>query len=232
MKLQTFKYQAPEKLQAPMIKTGKGKQLMIIAAVVLVVAVVAVVLWSGEREPEYQGKKLSEWIAMMGPAHLQETLSPYVLRQLGSHRGGLPMDTPVSSAEEIRGAVRHMGTDGLNVLVRWVAYETPHWKQWISHSSTNVPSFLTKTRLWSKLTDDSRQRNRADDAAFMLQEVGRDALPAVKGLAQIEANHKNPTASRRAWIVMAIIGHRLKEAEGRFISIPAGDPPQNTTWPH
>jgi hypothetical protein len=36
-----------------------------LAAAVIVVAMVGmVVLWPGEREPEYQGKKLSEWLEM------------------------------------------------------------------------------------------------------------------------------------------------------------------------
>jgi len=43
--------------------------------------------------------------------------------------------------------------------------------------------------------------------------MGCDALPAVKELSRIEANHSNPTASHRAWIVMAVIGRRLAEAE-------------------
>src|SRR5262245_367846 len=41
---------------------AKRRRVVIVVAAVVVAAVMAAVLWPKEREPEYQGKKLSEWI--------------------------------------------------------------------------------------------------------------------------------------------------------------------------
>ena len=43
-----------------------SKRVVIALAAGIVVAVVAVAFWPGEKEPEYQGKKLSEWLATQG----------------------------------------------------------------------------------------------------------------------------------------------------------------------
>ena len=42
----------------------RKKKVLLTLAVVFVAAVVTVMVWPRERDPEYQGKKLSEWLAI------------------------------------------------------------------------------------------------------------------------------------------------------------------------
>jgi hypothetical protein len=62
-----------------------------------------VAIWPGEREPEYNGKKLSEWLQICTR----------------------PSDDRWLQAED---AVRHIGTNGLPWLIKWMEYESPKWK--------------------------------------------------------------------------------------------------------
>jgi len=79
---------------------GRGKRWLVVVAAVIVVAIVAAVaFWPGERQPEYQGKKLSEWVEM------QE-------------------DHPGECAE----AVTAIGTNAIPLLLSWLDYEIPAWK--------------------------------------------------------------------------------------------------------
>jgi len=63
------------------------------------------------------------------------------------------------------------------------------------------------------LIDDERMY-RAQAAERALCNYGREILPWVKELSRIEADHKHPVASHRAWIVMAVIGGRLDKGTG------------------
>src|SRR5438045_3525167 len=69
----------------------KRKALIVSAAALIVAAIAAVAFWPGEKEPEYHGKKLSEWLA-------------------------LEREQPRESAE----AVRAIGTNAIPFLLRWI----------------------------------------------------------------------------------------------------------------
>jgi len=66
-----------EKVTEQVRKVGKPRRLWLVILCALVVTVAAVAFWPGEREPEYQGKKLSEWVL------LQRTSPPRLLTQSG-----------------------------------------------------------------------------------------------------------------------------------------------------
>jgi hypothetical protein len=76
----------------------RGRRILVIAAVVVIIGVLVALLWPG-REPEYEGKKLSEW--------LTPVKSDGVL---------LPPDPSVCDA------VHHMGSNAVPWLLRWVKY--------------------------------------------------------------------------------------------------------------
>src|SRR6266480_1197120 len=81
------------------------KYLVLIGAGVLVVVGLLVCGLFREREPEYGGKRLSEWVQVLG-AH--------------AANGG-----DAHLADE---AIRHIGTNALPYLLKWLSYETPNWK--------------------------------------------------------------------------------------------------------
>ncbi len=75
-------------------------------AIVIVAAAAVAFVWPGEKEPEYEGRKLSEYVLML------QFKRPVKLR-------GVDMWSP-EAAEE---AGKAMGTNALPWLVRWMAYE-------------------------------------------------------------------------------------------------------------
>src|ERR1043166_10199828 len=72
----------------------RGWLIVLIVAVCAVVAIVAALVWPGEKEPVYQGKKLSEWIDQAWRASGRE--------------------------QEARFAIRQIGTNAFPVLVKWI----------------------------------------------------------------------------------------------------------------
>src|SRR3954464_6272242 len=75
----------------------RGRRILLIVAACGVIAVVTALVWPVEKEPEYHGKRLSEWI-----------------------EGGFRHDEP-GRAEEQERVVRHIGTNALPFLIRGVA---------------------------------------------------------------------------------------------------------------
>ena len=70
--------------------------------------IVGVIMVTGfrEREPGYGGKKLSEWLTVIGATNSSD-----------------------SDRVEAKDAVRRIGTNALPCLVKWVGYEQPAWKR-------------------------------------------------------------------------------------------------------
>jgi hypothetical protein len=85
----------------------RGLRILLITAGVVAVAVAALLLWPGEREPVYQGKKLSEWLLL-------------------GRRPGIPNPSPESIE-----AIQHIGTNALPFLVQWLQYR-PAWRDQIA----------------------------------------------------------------------------------------------------
>jgi len=79
---------------------GRRRKVLIVLAVCVLVGIGVATFWPGEREPEYNGKKLSEWL------ELCQAPDP-----------STPQD-----------AVRNIGTNALPWLVRWLNHDTPAWK--------------------------------------------------------------------------------------------------------
>jgi len=98
----------------------RRKRIFIVLAVCVLVGIGVVVFWPGEREPEYNGKKLSEWLIYWGKAQSDQQVW------------------------EVENAVRHIGTNSLPYLIKWMSYEPPAWKEKMLHwKIVNVmPDFL------------------------------------------------------------------------------------------
>jgi len=73
-----------------------------------VVVGVIVVLFRPEREPEYGGKKLSEWAEM--------------------YSEGLDLTNGANQVRQAADAIREIGTNGIPYLAKWMAYAPPAWK--------------------------------------------------------------------------------------------------------
>lgn len=66
-----------------------------------------VAFWPGEKEPEYNGKKLSEWLEIYGRA----------------------TEGPARKHEAVV-AVEGIGTNAIPFLLKWIDYSPPAWRTW------------------------------------------------------------------------------------------------------
>ena len=93
----------------------RKRRIFLIGIPVAVVAVVGLVMvLTPAREPEYKGKKLSEWVMKLSPFY--------------------------DDADKIHGieAISQIGTNALPYLIKWVGYETPAWKKQASRSVNRI----------------------------------------------------------------------------------------------
>jgi hypothetical protein len=98
----------------------KRRRVILILLACLMAGVVAFIVWPGEREPEYQGKKLSEWLTLYS-----QTFSDESGRK----------EAHASAAQ----AVRHIGTNAIPYLLKWIRYETPDWRNKLESHIEKLP---------------------------------------------------------------------------------------------
>jgi hypothetical protein len=157
------------------------KRLMI--SVGMVVAAVSVLLavafWPQPKEPEYQGVKLSEWLAM------QEKL-------------------PAESAE----AVRAIGTNAVPFLVRWADYRVPAWKPAVWKFAAGRPVLLRTIRSSylrpSLKYPDPTELSRLACIGFVI--LGEDAKVAIPKLEVIARTSTNSYTTRWAMTSLSFLG--------------------------
>jgi hypothetical protein len=87
----------------------RGRRILLVTAVVVAVTLAALLLWPGDREPVYRGKKLSEWLLL-------------------PRQRGIPGPSPESTE-----AIQHIGTNALPFLVEWIQYRTPRWRNRVAN---------------------------------------------------------------------------------------------------
>jgi hypothetical protein len=133
-------------------------------------------LWPGEREPEYNGKKLSEWLRRAG---FEETRAQ------------------VEAAD----AIQHIGTNALPWLVRWVGYEPPLWHQKGAAVIDKIPRL---NRWWHRADYAHQQRVMDSEKGFRI--LGTNAAPALPELARIVKNSRWSFGRRNAPFCAACIG--------------------------
>src|SRR5256885_14250178 len=117
-----------------------------------------VAFWPGEREPEYKGKKLSEWLRLAG----DEKTRPQV---------------------EAANAIEHIGTNALPWLVQWVGYEPPLWHQQVAPLIDKIP----RLNRWRHQLEHAHQQ-RVNDSDWAFKILGPNAAPALPELARIIQN--------------------------------------------
>jgi hypothetical protein len=147
--------QRSSKHQAPM--TVIRKKRIIVSAVVFVAAVAAAVLWQGERDPKYQGRKLSEWVEIYRE-HAVE--------------GPEVVDSPEGWIA-IR-AVRQIRDQAIPVAIRAIQYEEPAWqtkvREFCVTQRRHVPQFL-----WIEAC--SKKKYLGNELFEMLGPEGAPAIP-------------------------------------------------------
>ena len=135
-------------------------------------------MWPGEREPEYKGRKLSEWLMT-------------------------PVDDSERIASEAKEAIRHMGTNALPWLVKWIRYEPASWRRKLS--ITKLPAWLRSSRVMVWLVNDAAIF-RKENAINCIRYLGADAAPAIPILVRClrDSNRMITYAAAEALGVLAI----------------------------
>jgi hypothetical protein len=158
---------------------SRGWRIVLIVAVCVVAAIV--LLWPrGEREPVYQGKKLSEWIKGASLVPAQPDL------------------------EKRREALRHMGTNTLPFLVRWIDGGEPPKLSRFDATAAKVRGPLGSA--WTRFR--RGQVRRAGDSVWAFSVLGASARPAVPEL--VALSH-----STNRYVVINALGALYGVAENR-----------------
>ena len=140
-------------------------------------------------EPSYGGRRLSQWV------------EEYVT------------DRTPNSRDRRDSAVRHIGTNAIPYLLRWIRYETPVWKSKL-YGALN-PALKTVVPA-CQLTDE-KNKLRADGTVFALIALGADAQQILPELSKVASDPISaPAVAVRAANALACLDPRLwKDAPTR-----------------
>ncbi len=170
---------------------------------VLALAGVLVAVFRREREPEYRGKRLSEWV---------ESYAATPSAVEGSFE-----------FQQADGAIRQFGTNALPYLMKWIRYESPARKQRL-HTAIN--SMLQPLNRWWWLND-GRQLARAIGAMHALIVLGPSAEGAIGELTQIVHDPKGQLSRLRAVGVFTGLG---KAGLPALIGVLTNQPAEGNGW--
>src|SRR5262249_55755722 len=141
------------------------------------VALLIVLLWPREPEPGYQGKSLSQWLTQY---------------QDQFHIDGY-MDTP--ELHEAQQAVKHIGTNALPCLLKWIDYQVPPWRYQLFASATKLRIFRSKLAV-RKLLGEGEFRSGLACIGFEI--LGPEARQVMPELVTLMNTRERPDASRKA----------------------------------
>ena len=157
---------------------GVQRRRLIILLLGCVLLVGTVVLaWPRNREPDYGGRKLSDWLLAYGSSSI-----------------------PPETAEAAE-AIRHIGTNALPWLMIWRNYQMPSWKGNLAAVLERGPLTGTYTRAVGRSL--ARQQNLAAQTLVGFQVLGRQASPAIP---ELKALLKDEPSSVWAMQALANIG--------------------------
>ncbi len=141
-----------------------------------------VAFWPGEREPVYQGKKLSEWLEVAGKSFWNKDTAP--VRE--------PMHFDENASPEVKeavGAVRVIGTNAVPWLLKWTADDHQKWENWVLKTGAKLPRFLHAYPVALSIVRNSGRNQRAAIVGFAI--LGQKAAPAVPELATLVEKSKS-----------------------------------------
>jgi len=151
---------------------------------ILAVASVAL-LWPGEREPEYKGRTLTQWIVLHDRATGAESV----------HKSAYDPST----LWEADNAVYHIGTNALPWLIKWIQSvpSRSRWRQKTADALDKLPGELwDRTPVDSSLDDPAQTRLGVAGWGFYM--LGSNANAAVPELTRLANDRALPQISRNA----------------------------------
>ncbi len=158
----------------------KRRVYLILGVVGLVLAGVLVAVFSRKREPEYGGKRLSEWVVT-----------------------GFLMDSAAAKQQQQRReAIGHIGTNAVPYLVKWLGQDM--WPLKRKFYSSRNPAIMPFSSIWSLL---DKRDDRLQFGAFQaLVDLGPKAEGAVPDLSRLASDTKECNSRALAIEVLGQIG--------------------------
>lgn len=178
----------------------RRKRIFIVLAACVLVGIGVVASWPQEREPEYNGKKLSQW--------------------LGAYSRGYSKgeDNKVYEQEHqaAANAVRHIGTNAVPSLLRWITYEEPWWTKRLYRVYEKLPGafqgFAPRSWMFTPRLRAIIMRSNGRSGILIL---GADASGAVPDLCVL-AQDPDRIKSRIAFELLDAIGDPAVPALNRL----------------
>jgi hypothetical protein len=173
---------------------GRRRRVFIVLAACILVGIGVVAIWPQEKEPEYNGKKLSEW------------MQPYDLRYSERRSIGRIDEIGQKLADDV---VRHIGTNALPWMLKWIAYEPPAWKEalgWIVWKMPATPAawaWALRCR-FPGYDPESYHSQAIARTAFKI--LGPEAVPAAPALARIARKARSEDRRSSAMYALSCIG--------------------------
>jgi hypothetical protein len=165
----------------------RGRRVLLILLGCGLAGVVAALVWPGEREPVYQGKKLSEWLLAYDLGFANDAERTFLNRSITEEH---------PAADD---AIRHLGTNALPCLLRWIKYEPPLWRKKANPALLRIPVASIRQRLFEG-------DRLAIDAVCGFKALGSEANPAVPDLARLINDPRRTESRARAMRALMYIG--------------------------
>lgn len=158
--------------------------VILVSAGIALAVVIAVSVWPGEREPVYQGKKLSEWLDMYG-----------------GHHG----ESSNTEMEEAGAAIRYIGTNALPTMLKWIHCERTRGSLELNSAIDRLPGRLSDSDFLHSVAT-SKAEKRANAAVLAFEILGAQAAPAIPYLAELTRDTRFPDTAATATGALARIG--------------------------
>lgn len=146
------------------------------------------------REPSYQGRSLSIWLAMYSGGWDYEN------------------DAPIKP-EQAAVAIRAMGTKAPPIILKWMSYET---------HSEGIPPLIDRLPFIGAAYVGNIEKNQKQAYATsdFFKIMGKQAAPAIPKLTRMATNHRNLTVRYRAAEALADIGEEAIPGIAAFLKTP------------
>jgi len=168
------------------------RRAILIVSASFVASILVAALWPGQREPEYGGKKLSEWLVLYRHA------LPDVL-------GGPPVPS-----REVQEALRKIGTNSLPCLMKWIAHEPVAWKERVLLTYLRLPPSARSEAVEEWLQENGGREWPLAIAGFGF--LGPDAAPVVPELVRLAQASKSIEHQRFLVSCLRVIGTGARPA--------------------
>jgi hypothetical protein len=177
----------------------RRRVLVLLTAGLVLGAAGLFILWASDREPAYQGRKLSEWLAAYGSAF---------------------SDGPRTAAQEQAAeAIRHIGTNGLPSLLAWFLHEPPSGRGQVMMVVNRIRWLRPlEKKMHQQAVQQSQLRTRALSGFAVL---GASAKGAVPQLAEALRKSKSRASCLLVIDALSFIGNDALPALVTVVSNPS-----------